>query len=77
MQRLPPSREHQIPAGQIQEGEIHIQDITRRDKLDIGLRLPGQRFERLIDPSVQALLQSPDDEFENISISFAGSLMEA
>jgi hypothetical protein len=36
--------------------------------------LPGQWFESLIDPSVQALLQSPDEEFENIS--FAKSLTE-
>ena len=35
---------------------------------------PGVWFERLIDPTVQALLQSPDDEFANIS--FARSVLE-
>ena len=36
---------------------------------------PGVWFEGLIDPSVQALLQSPDEEFANIS--FARSLLES
>lgn len=35
---------------------------------------PGEWFEGLIDSSVQALLQSPDEEFANIS--FARSLLE-
>jgi ribosome-associated translation inhibitor RaiA len=47
-----------------------FEQFTRRPQ---GV-LPGQWFESLIDPSVQALLQSPDEEFENIS--FARSLME-
>jgi hypothetical protein len=34
---------------------------------------PGVWFEGLIDPTVQALLQSPDDEFANIS--FARSVL--
>ena len=34
---------------------------------------PGEWFEGLIDVSVQALLQSPDEEFANIS--FARSLL--
>jgi hypothetical protein len=36
--------------------------------------LPGEWLAGLIDPSVQALLQAPDDEFA--SISFARSLLE-
>jgi hypothetical protein len=35
---------------------------------------PGDWLEKLIDPSVQALIQSPDEEFANIS--FARSLRE-
>jgi hypothetical protein len=30
---------------------------------------PGQWFESLIDPSVQALIQSPDEEFARISFA--------
>ena len=29
---------------------------------------PGQWLEQLIDPSVQAILQSPDEEYANISV---------
>jgi hypothetical protein len=35
---------------------------------------PGEWLEQLIDPSVQAILQSPDEEFANIS--FVRSMRE-
>jgi hypothetical protein len=35
---------------------------------------PGDWNESLIDPSVQALIQSPDEEFSNIS--FARAILE-
>jgi hypothetical protein len=54
--------------------EIYLNAFEQFARRPQGL-LPGQWFESLIDPSVQALLRSPDEEFENISL--ARSLMEA
>lgn len=72
------------PEVQAQLGEaITISDIVEEVFLNAFEQFPhrptdvppGDWFEGLIDPSIQSLIRSPDDEFDNIS--FVRTMLEA